>query len=89
MEVKKTEKQIKEVDVVTEHYHLCDKCNEIITCGSYNAFKFEFRHRTGDSYPEGGSGEEDSLDLCQDCAESFIQMLKDNGYRVTTKEWDF
>ena len=41
MYVKKTEKQIKEVEVTTESYSLCDKCNEKIQTGSNDAFEFE------------------------------------------------
>ena len=38
----KKEKQMKEVDVTIESYSLCDKCNEKIKTGSYDAFECEF-----------------------------------------------
>lgn len=57
MYVKKTEKQIKEVEVTTESYSLCDKCNEKIQTGIYDAFEFELEYKTGASYPESGSGD--------------------------------
>ena len=58
MQVIRNEKQMKEVEVTIENYNLCDKCNEKIeTEDSYDAFECEFIHKTGSSYPEGGSGE--------------------------------
>tara|TARA_R110000765_G_scaffold327923_1_gene418957 strand:+ start:458 stop:727 length:270 start_codon:yes stop_codon:yes gene_type:complete len=89
MYVKKTEKQIKEVEVITESYSLCDRCNEKIQTGSYDAFEFELEYKTGDSYPEGGSGEKKEMELCDKCADDCIQLLKDNGYRINESEWDW
>ena len=89
MYVKKTEKQIKEVDVVTESYSLCDKCNEKIRTGSYDAFEFELEYKTGSSYPEGGSGEKKEMELCDKCADDCIRLLKDNGYRINESQWDW
>jgi hypothetical protein len=89
MEVLKKEKQLKEIDVVIESYTLCDKCNEKVRTGSYDVFDFTFEHKTGTAYPEGGNGETDKMDLCHKCAKYAVQLLRDNGYRVTTEEWDW
>jgi hypothetical protein len=89
MQVIKKEKQMKEVDVTIESYTLCDKCNEKIKTGRYNAFKCEFIHKTGSSYPEGGSGEKQEMELCQNCAVKLVDLLRANGYRVTDSEWDW
>lgn len=89
MQVKKTEKQTKEVNVVVESYTLCDKCNEKIVKDAYDAFDFTFEHKTGTSYPEGGSGEQDEMDLCDKCSKELVEFLRAKGYRITTKEWDW
>ncbi len=87
MRVKKTEKQIKEVDVLIEKHTLCDKCNERIMITGYSAFDFELNYRTGADYPTGGSGEVQQMELCDKCADDCIQLLKDNGYRINESEW--
>lgn len=89
MQVIKKEKQLKEVDVTIESYTLCDKCNQKVSTGSYDAFDFTFEHKTGYSYPDGGSGETDTMDLCPKCAKELVEMLKNNGYRINTEEWDW
>ena len=89
MEVVIKEKQVKEVDVVTESYTLCDKCNEKIKIIDYDAFEFDFVHKTGRAYPEGGSGGKQQMDLCQKCAVELVAFLRVNGYRISSSEWDF
>ncbi len=88
MQVLVKEKQTKEVEVVIENHYLCDKCNKKIRNQMYDAFDFELSYKTGESYPEGGMGKVQELDLCDVCAKEFIVLLKTNGYRVNTKEWD-
>ena len=88
MVVFKKEKQVKEVEVTVESYTLCDKCNERIKTGSYDSFECEFTHKTGSSYPGGGSGELQSMQLCQKCADECVELLRANGYRVVDSEWD-
>jgi len=89
MYVKKTENHIKEIEVTTESYNLCDKCNEKIQNGSYDAFLFELEYNTGDSYPTSGSGEKKEMELCDRCADNCIQLLNDNGYRINKSKWDW
>jgi hypothetical protein len=90
MQVIKKVKQMKEVEVTIENYNLCDKCNEKIeTEDNYDAFECEFIHKIGSSYPEGGSGEKQEMELCQKCAVELVALLRANGYRVTDSEWDW
>gem|GEM_PF-4012010 len=90
MQVIRKEKQMKEVEVTIENFNLCDKCNEKIeTEYNYDAFECEFIHKTGSSYPEGGSGEKQEMELCQKCAVALVALLRQNGYRVNDSEWDF
>jgi hypothetical protein len=89
MEVIKKHKEMKEVYVTDEHYTICDKCGQKIHTNYYDAFNFKFSRRTGTEYPEGGSGEEETLDLCQDCSIKIVHLLKVNGYNVQFKEWDW
>ena len=87
MEVRETEKITREESVLIET--LCDKCNEPIHTTCYNAFDFEFEIKTGESYPEGGSGDKLEMDLCQSCALELTEFLKLNGYRINESEWDW
>lgn len=90
MQVIKKEKQMKEIDVTIEDYSLCDKCNEKIKKEHYyDAFKCELVHKTGSSYPEGGSGKKQEMELCQKCAVELVALLRSNGYRATDTEWDW
>jgi hypothetical protein len=68
---------------------LCDKCGKKIQAGRYDAFEFKFVHKTGSSYPEGGSGEQQDMDLCPECAVECVALLRANGYRVSDTEWDW
>ena len=81
-----TKKVTKEVEV--EDYIVCDKCDDKIVPDYWNSFDFDFTLRTGKSYPEGGFGEEDSMQLCEDCAEQLVAFLKTEGYRILKKDWD-
>ena len=87
MEIIKTEKQLK--DVTVECYVLCDKCGEKIKDKLYDAFTFDMEYKIGDAYPKGGSGGKWGLDLCPVCAPKFIELLKENGYKVQESEWDY
>ena len=90
MQVIKKEKQIKEVEVTVESYLECDKCHcEIKQQSTWDVFESEFTYKTGESYPEGGSGEKITLDLCQKCGIEAIELLKSNGFRINKEEWDW
>jgi hypothetical protein len=42
-----------------------------------------------DKCNEGGSGEKQEMELCQNCAVKLVDLLRANGYRVTDSEWDW
>ena len=86
MRVVKKEKKLVEVTVSNEYF--CDKCNEKIGNYGFDAFDFELTHRTGTSYPECGSGIDQEVHLCQDCAKGLFELLEDNGYRINEEKWD-
>jgi len=88
MEIVKTEKQTKEVTV--ECYLICDKCGKRIKPKDrFDAFECEFIYKTGSSYPEGGSGNKLSLDLCQECGIKATKLFKDNGFKIQETKWDW
>lgn len=89
MKVVKKEKQTKEVEVTVECYEICDKCNEKIEKDAGDAFEFDFLHKTGSTYPEGGAGEQQEMDLCKICAEDLVSRLREMGYRISDSEWDY
>jgi len=88
MRVETKQKQIKEVEVIIESLELCDKCNSTIKGDQYNAFKCNLTHTTGDIFPDGGSGEKQIMDICQDCAGELIILLRNSGYRVCDSDWE-
>lgn len=89
MQVIKKETQIRQVEITIESYTLCDKCNSKIKTSTFDAFECEFIHKTGNSFPEGGSGNKQEMELCQQCAVELVDLLIENGYRINESEWDF
>lgn len=69
----------------------CDLCgNEIKRKHAYDATETEIRHKTGSSYPEGGSGTESTVDMCSDCwRDKFLSWLASFGAKPETKDWDW
>jgi len=89
MEIRKTKKIFREVEVVVECYDKCDKCGEKIDTELYETFEFEFEVRTGESYPSGGYDEKKLLDLCQECSKEAVTLLEQNGFKIRTEDWDY
>ena len=87
MRVVKKEKIMKEVEVTSESYTLCDKCNCKIEKDRFDAFECEFVHKTGSSFPEGSYGEQQEMELCQKCAVELVELLRSNGYKLIDSEW--
>ena len=87
MEVLKKEKQLK--DVVVEHYYTCDKCSERISKYVNDAFEFELEYKTGKSWHDYADITIQKLDLCQSCSKDAIELLKNNGYKVQSKDIEF
>ena len=69
----------------------CDLCGQEIQRGRRgNAEEVEVKHRTGSAYPEGGSGEEVSVDMCASCFDTkLVPWLREQGAQVQTTEWEF
>lgn len=58
--------------------------------GQYQVNETEIRHRTGDSFPGGGSGHEISVDICPECFQiKLIPWLQDQGCKISKREWDY
>ena len=66
---------------------MCDKCGNRVHKERFELFEFQLEYRTGTHYPEGGSEDEWSLDLCQECAPKLLKILQDNGFKPRHKEW--
>jgi hypothetical protein len=68
----------------------CDLCGNEIVRERFGAEEVEVRHKTGVAYPEGGAGEETSVDLCGACfEEKLIPWLRSQGAEPVTKEWEW
>lgn len=68
----------------------CDFCSTKIELHRYNVDKIEVKHKTGSSYPEGGSGTETSVDMCGKCFdERLVQWLRSQGVEPRTEDWDW
>jgi hypothetical protein len=71
-------------------YISCDLCGERVDSQGYNAEEVTIKHRTGCNYPEAGSGDETSVDLCGKCFdEKLIPWLESLGVKPTTEEWSW
>lgn len=83
VQVPATKKQV--VEKVT-----CDLCGAEIKRTGYSAEEVEIKHRTGDNYPEGGIGDETSVDMCGKCFdEKLVPWLRSQGAEPRTEEWDW
>jgi len=83
IQVPAKEKQV--IDKVT-----CDLCGNKIEYKRFSAEEAIVKHRTGDSYPEGGSGEEISIDICGSCFDGkLILWLHSQGIEPRTEEWEW
>lgn len=89
MEIRKTQKVIKEFDEVVESYTECDKCKNKIKVSYYDVFECSFLYKEGSSYPEGGDWDETTMDLCQKCGQDLVNTLNNLGYRLNVKNVDW
>jgi hypothetical protein len=85
MKVEETKTGIK---IWVEKIHVyCDKCNkEIIVEEKFDAYEFTFERKEGNVFPEGGSLECHTMDLCKSCSLELIEQLKSFGYRINFHE---
>jgi len=68
---------------------ICNKCGEKIFIEIYNVFDCNILNiRTGDNYPEGGSGDEFTMELCENCTQDMMKLLQENGYHIEKGEWE-
>lgn len=86
--------ETKLAEVKYNYKTFCDWCGTQITGGrsinwDYNKDDFTLSWEWGDSYPEGGSGEEINVDLCLSCRNKLFSWLKSQGCKVEIKEWDY
>lgn len=78
-------RDVMELDRVT-----CDFCGETIAPDVYDAEEVTVSHRTGSRYPEGGSGEMISVDMCGACFDSkLLPWIEECGVVATRAEWDW
>ena len=78
-------KQTREIDFLGET--ICDKCMKPIEReSSFDSFSATFEVTTGECYPEGCFTESQTADLCEDCANLAIDLLKNFGVRFNKTE---
>ena len=85
---KKIPKHVEERQYLT--HATCDICNSQLERGSYELEEININYKVGTNYPEGGSGEECSVDLCGKCfKEKLIPFLESNGVDAKFTEWSW
>ena len=88
-------KHIKTIEVPattreTVDFVVCDLCGARINEKNYDVDEVEVRHKTGHSCPDGGNGEETSVDMCGKCFdEKLVPWLRSQGAEPRTEEWDW
>lgn len=86
MKKKEVKEQLQKVTTVTT---FCDRCNEEIKTGRYDAFDCEMELRVGeyDAYDPEVYGEKHQVDLCPSCSEFvFFELFPKNGINVTKED---
>lgn len=86
-------KEYVEIPARTERqttYVTCDNCYEKIPGRSYNVDEVIITYRTGTSCPEGGSGDELSVDMCGKCfKEKLLPWFQSQGVEPQKEAWDW
>lgn len=68
----------------------CDLCGAEIREKLYSAEEVTVCHRTGDSYPEGGSGTEVDVDMCGPCFDTkLVPWLRSIGVEPVARNWSW
>lgn len=68
----------------------CDLCKEKIENSVYKIDEVIIERKTGESWPEGGHGEEMKIDICGKCFDTkFILWLNSQNFDPTWKEWSW
>lgn len=90
-------RKVAEKIIMREHQQLvsitCDLCQTVTARNwredHYDAVETNVRLRTGYNWPEGGSGETTTIDICPKCFETkLIPWVKEHGGEPTVKEWE-
>jgi len=68
----------------------CDMCHKKIDTQRFEVDEVKISHRTGQSYPEGGQGDEVSIDMCGECfTNKLTPFLKSEGVKIKSNRWDW
>ena len=68
----------------------CDICKCDIDPKASEVEKVKPVRTTGLNYPEGGSGEEDIVDMCGQCFyEKLVPWIQSQRVKPSTKDWDW
>jgi len=68
----------------------CDKCGDPVEKkDQHDEFEFNLKYRSGFKKPTHGEGQEETLDLCQVCAEELVKLLKEAGYKFVAEKWNY
>jgi hypothetical protein len=89
--MKKTQKMIKQVESENVLEIICDKCGKPIKSEMGSAYKSDwFMMTTGDYFgSDCWQGMHRVMDLCEDCSNELIELLKKNGYNIRDEEFDY
>ena len=68
----------------------CDLCGSSIVQERFSEEQVLVQYKTGDSYPEIGSGEVTGVDICPSCfKEKITPWLESQGCSLHTVEWEW
>ena len=68
----------------------CDLRGAEINPGYFDAEEVVVKHRTGRIYPEGGSGEEISVDMCGECFDrKLVPWFRAQGSEPRQVDWSW
>jgi hypothetical protein len=68
----------------------CDLCNAEIKNYSNVVNEVTVSSRQGDSWPSGGSGQTEFVDMCKDCFQSKLKAwLQSQGVKLQRSDWDY
>jgi hypothetical protein len=69
----------------------CDLCGEAIKDPKgYDMDDITIERREGVSYPDGGTGTTEEVDMCGNCWKNkFKPWLRSLGYAIRSTEWDY
>lgn len=74
--------------------YICDLCGDESPTkwedGNWDTLDINVSMKTGESYPESGSGETIEYDVCPSCFKSkIIPFMESHGAKTRREEWDY